>query len=304
MECVCESGLPQLYLGACRDYIKKVSTVLPLQLVAKDGTLNSIDLTAIPVPESVFTAMFKQSDSTKRLHYLSGLKNFLGEMSENKLKTWDDDTTTKLSDGQLKVSFIVPEASPLHAYYMQGLECNNPGVYLQTESNQLIGYGNPSTIATDKKLYPIPVERWGIQANPFTSSSEVAQVMITIYFPISLNLGNMVIMNGSEHQLIANKNYEAKPVVLTVGALTATTTSVNVKATRPSGGILGNTAPISGLLVVDFKIYNRTTLAVVPVVSVSETPAGNYVLTFAAQTSADVLEVTSGVSNMVTIAIP
>jgi len=56
MKCVCESGLPQLYRAACDEYIKNTSTILPMQTVANDSTITSIDLTTIPVTEITFNA--------------------------------------------------------------------------------------------------------------------------------------------------------------------------------------------------------------------------------------------------------
>lgn len=304
MDCACKSGVKQLFRDECDSYIQNASAILPMQRVAEDGTLNSIDLTTIPVAESVFLTAFNMPDATKRLHFINGIKNFAGEMGEPNLQTWDDGTSTELNDGQLSVSFVVPKSSPLHIAAMQSLKCSNPGTFILTDSNQFLFYANPNTVATEKKAYPLPVERWGVLPMPFTSSTSVAMVTITIYFPRSFNFENLLILASDEHELMANKNYEAKPVVLTAGTVPTTTTSVNVKANRPSGGILGNASPVSGLLVADFNIYNKTTLAIVPVLTVAETPAGNYVATFASQTSGDVLDVTAGVSNKVTIAIP
>lgn len=309
MKCVCESGLEQMYLAQCKDYIKRVSAVMPLQLVANDGTVNAISLSTIPVPESVFLNLFNDSNATKRMHYLAGIKNFAGTPAEPTLQSWDDGTTTELANGQLSVAFVIPETSPMAQYAMQSLHCANPGTFFKTEAGQIIGYANPETIATDKKLYPIPVERWQVVANPFTSSTEVAMVTVTIFFPISLDLGRFTIMNQDEYVMIPNRNYEARKAIISNGTAPATVTSANVVVSRASGGILGNTAPVSGLLFSDFDVLNATTLAPVVVLTAVEAPAGNYVLTFATQVSADVLKVnlnsgSGSVSNTATVTIP
>jgi len=303
MKCVCESGLPQLYRAACDEYIQNTSTILPMQTVANDGTINSIDLTTIPVTEITFNAAFNASDATKRLHFINGIKNFAGEMGEPNVQSWDDGTSTELNDGQLSVSFVVQKSSPLHIAALQNLKCSNPGTFLLTDSGQFLFYANPDTVATDKKAYPLPVERWSVIGNPFTSSSSVAMVTVTIFFPRSLNFENLLILDSNEHELSLNKNYEARPVVLAAGAAAGTVTSINVTAARPSGGILGNSAPVSGLLPADFIINNLSTPGVVIALTANESPAGNYTVTFAPQTGGDLLEVYTGVSNTVSITI-
>lgn len=309
MECLCDQGTPQMYQEKCAKIIRKVTDVMPIQKVASDGTMNSIDLSVIPIPEATFTALFNNADHSKRMHHLSGLKNFEETPGEAKLKTWNDDSTTKLSDGPRMITFIVPETSPQLAGTLTALECGANATFLKTIGNQLVGYANPNTIATDKKLHPLPVERWEVKANIFATDSETAMTAITIYFPSTFEIGNIVVVEGDQHMMTANKNYEAKPAIVKAGVTPATTSSANVIVSRPSGGILGNSAPVSGLLLTDFAVFNTTTaLAVVPLTAV-ESPAGNYVLTFAPQTSADSLRVslvgTSGyVSNTIVIAIP
>lgn len=309
MECLCEQGTPQMYKAKCAKIIKKVTDVMPIQKVANDGTLNSINLGVIPIPEINFTALFNKADASKRMHHLTGLKNFEETPGEAKLKTWNDDSTTKLSDGPRMITFIIPDTSPQLAGFLTALECGANATFLKTIGNQLIGYADPKTIASDKRLYPLPVERWEVKANIFATDSETAMTAINIYFPATFNIGNIVVVEGDEHLMVENKYYEAKPAIVKAGATPPTTTTMNVLVTRPSGGILGNSAPVSGLLLPDFFVQNITTASPITVLTVIETPAGDYALTFAAQSSLDQVDTsligTSGyVSNVSTQLIP
>lgn len=290
MKCVCDSGLPQMYLGKCRNYIKKVDDVMILQSVAKDGTKNSIDLSTIPVPEATFLDLFRNSDPTKRAHLFKGVKNFTQEAGEAIQVTWDDNSTTKIADGQLTMTFTIPETSPLFIGLIQALECNNPGMYLITNSGQIVGYANPDEIATDKKLYPIPVEEWNVTPSPVNTSTTVAMVVVTVKFSTTMDYTHWIVMESGEHNLDLSTNYEARPAVLSNGTTPATVSSIEVVATIPSNGVLGNSVPLSGLALADFVIYNKTQATSITALTVTESTAGVYSITFAAQTSADVVQ--------------
>lgn len=288
MFCVCGSGLPSFHMANCKNYLRKVINILPINEFGSNGVANSIDITGLPtpVPESVFISMFNSPESTQRLHLIKGVKNFESTPGEQIVQTWADNTVTKLSDGQLVVTFIVPETSPLLQSALEALECGTPFTYLQTVTNQLIGYADPKTVGTDKKLYPIPVERWMVMNNPFTSDTAVAQTMITIYLPIGMDLSYLQVLDADEHGLKLSKNYEAKEATLALtAAVQATTLTVRVSQ---FGGILGST-PITGLDTTAFIVKNGATT--VTVLTATETPAGVYALTYASQTTGDTLDV-------------
>lgn len=286
MFCICGQGLPSFHMANCKGYLRKVINILPINEIGANGVPNSIDITGLPtpVPESVFISMFNSPESTQRLHLIKGVKNFESTPGEQIVQTWADNTVTKLSDGQLVVTFIVPETSPLLQSALEALECGTPFTYLQTVTNQLIGYADPKTVGTDKKLYPIPVERWMVQNNPFTSDTAVAQTMITIYFPIGMDLSFLQVLDADEHGLKLNKNYESKEATMSlVGAPAQTTLSVKVSQ---MGGIMGET-PVTGLTTSSFSV--KEGVAPVTVLTATEAPSGTYALTYASQTVGDTL---------------
>lgn len=285
--CVCGDGLPQMRLDNCMTYFKNVVTVMPMQLNANDGTANFIDLSTTPVAESVFTSLFNQSNPTKRLHWIPGVKDWTPTLADPSVQTWSDGTITKLQDGQLSASFVVPNTSPLAQYAMGALECSNPGVYLIDNSNTIVGYADPNTIAADKKLYPIPVQRWQVAAMPFGSATAVAMVTVTIFFPVNIELDHLIMLSSSQHELSAVKNYEAGEAVLAMPSA-PTATSVVVKVTQPSGGILGNDAPVSGLGIASFSLIEAPSTTITPT-SMVEAPAGTYTFTVSGLSSADVV---------------
>lgn len=285
-ECVCGTGLPQFQFGKCKEYIKNVTSIIVAPMSGNDGIKNSLDLTTIPVPESTFISSFNHPNPTKRFHLISGIKNWTPATAESQLQTWDDGTTTKLQNGQISVSFVVPETSPLAMYAYGSLECVNPGVMFIDVANTIVGDADPETIASDKKLYFLPVERWDVTPT-FGSATAVAMVTVTIYFKTNFDLSRMRMLKGNQHDLDTAFDYEPQGAVLANGSAATTTTSMQVEVTYSDGGILGNNAPVTGLSEQSFVVTESGTP--VPVLTATEGAAGVYVLTFAAQTSADVL---------------
>lgn len=308
-KCLCEQGLPQMWRPKCNEFIKNITQVLPIEVQANDGTDNFIDLTTVPVPESVFISMFGNQNPTKRLHQLRDIKNWQPAMEEAQNQDWEDGSFSRLRDGRLSATFIVPENSPMHQYALQALECVKPGVYLIDVSGQLLGYADPNTIKSDKKLYPLPVENWTILPVPTGSGTSVPMVTITITFHLSMRLDHWIVIQSQKDYLLnLNKSYELRQALLNTTTTPATTTSVQVSVSVAGNGILGNGQPLSGLTPSDFVIQNLTSGLAVTVVTATEITPGTYTLTFVAQTSLNNLEISIAgnlyISDSVTKQIP
>ena len=307
-ECLCEGGLTSLHQKRdCKKALRKVKHVLPIQRKGNDGVKNSIDASVIPIPESAFKSMFLNQDASKRLHAIYDIKNTAFEPQDGTQKDWEDGTSSKIEDGQLQFTFVVAETDLGFIGGSADLECKNPDTYLYLIDGTILGYADRNTIATDKKVFPLPVDRWNVTAMPIGSDSEVAMVNITIYFDKSMDYKNWVVISASEHQFDEAENYEPQAGNLLLGTAPVTTTSIDVEASMMGFGILGNSIPLVGRLPADFKLTSNGTPEAV--LTATETPAGKYKLTFAAQTSGDELKVslaptTGYVAQVVTVLVP
>lgn len=256
---------------------------MPIQQMDGNGDMNFISLATIPIPELTFTNKFKELDGTKRLHWLADLKNTTPALSDATVKSWNDGTETKLTDGQLSIEFTVAETDPLVAYALGSLECASPATYLIDIEGTLVGDSDPAIRATEQKLYPIPVDRWTVAQQPFGSDTEVAMCTVTVYFPKGYDISRLTMVMANQHGLNMMKNYEPKKAYIEVVA--STITSIDVKVFSGDSGILGFANPVSGLVVADFDLVVDG--APVTVTSVTETATGEYTLAFAAQTVND-----------------
>lgn len=306
-ECECGNGLKSLHQDKdCKKYLRKASDIMFMQGSGSNGK-NSIDLSTIPIPESVFKGLFQAQESIDRLHVLYDVKNTTFEIIDANTVEWSDGTSSKITNDGLTLMFIVPETSVVFNGNIKDLECKNPQAFIRTVDNQIVGYGNPDTIASDQKLYPLPIEDIKVKVMPMGTDDSVANAEVLITFKKSMDYGRWIVVNSDQHEWDVAENYEPKDAVLARTSTAVTTTTMEVTVAERGNGILGNSVPIVGLLPAEFaSTANGSVLAVA---SAPESPAGTYLLTFTAQTSGDQLKAslapTSGfVSDVVTELVP
>lgn len=269
----------------CKKVLQKVVAPMPIQ--RKDGGIKaSIDVSTVPVPESLFQGMFLEPESGKRLHVIYDIKNTAFEPQDGVTVDWEDGTSSTVRDGNLQMTFIVAETNPIFNGNVKDLDCKNPDTYLYLADGSIVGYADRNEIASDQKVYPLPVQKWTTVVTPIKSDTGVPQVAVTIDFPNSMSYKNWVVIAPDEHDFDISENYEAKGALLVQGTAPTTATSLEVKATLYGYGILGNSSLINGLGIADFLIDNNGTPVTILTATASAT---GYVLTFASQTSGDTL---------------
>ena len=286
--CECGGGLSSLKRPRdCRDFLKKAVHIMPIQRKA-GGTKNSIDVSTIPVPESVFKTMFTASEA-ERLHIIYDIKNTAFETQDGATEDWADGTSSKLRDGHLQMTFVVPETDIMFIGNSSDLECKNPDLYLYLADGTIVGYGDRDTIGSDQKLYPLPVDRWVVVPTPLTTDDGVAKVEITVMFSNQMSYKKWIVLKPSQHEFDETENYEAVEANMTLGSTATTTAAIEVEVTADGYDILGNKVPVTGLGLSDFIVNVNGTPDTLS--AISET-SGVYTLTFSApQSSTDVVTV-------------
>jgi hypothetical protein len=285
-ECLCDSQIKSLYQKQdCKSFLKKAVNVLPI-LRKGGGVKNFIDISAIPVPETTFQSMFQDADPSKRLHAIYDIKNTSFAPQDGATEDWQDGTSSKLRDGNLQMVFIVPETGIDFIGSSKDLECKSPDLFLYLADGSIVGYADRDTIASDQKVYPLPVENWSIVESPLTTDEGVAKVEVTVNFSNSMDYNKWIVISPSENDFDETANYEPIGANLSLAA-TTTTTTLNVQVNMNGFGVLGNSVPISALAVPDFSLTSN--LVSEAILTVTEVSAGLYIISFQSQTSGDSL---------------
>ena len=286
--CECGGGLSSLRRPRdCRDFLKKAVHIMPIQKKA-GGTKNSIDVSTVPVPESVFKTMFT-APGAERLHIIYDIKNTAFETQDGTTEDWADGTSSKIRDGHLQMTFIVPETDIMFIGNSSDLECKNPDLYLYLADGSIVGYGDRDTIGSDQKLYPLPVDRWEVVETPLTTDDGVAKVEITVMFSNTMSYKKWIVLKPSQHEFDESENYEAKLANVALGSTATTASAIEVEVTLDGYDILGNKVPKTGLEISDFIVNVNGTPDVLSAIAEVN---GVYTLTFSTpQSSTDVVTV-------------
>lgn len=288
MKCVCGTGVNQLYQKrACRSALSKVVHV---SFMANKGTSgqNYIDLSTTPISESIFLDLYSAENGLDRLHTVYDIKNTEYENRDFRTVDYNDGSSDRLGGGGLDLQFITKKSDLDFITNVQDLGCANPYVFLHLADNKIVGYADRDKVASDQKLYAIPVENIEItKFNPTNTDDDTAHVEITIHFDETMDLEKWVVVEAGEHEWNNTSNYEPAQVVMLPNSGTSTS-NVIVEVYLNTTGIMGNRLPFTGLVLADFKCtvngVNDT------IISASESPDGKYTITTTATlTSNDVV---------------
>lgn len=250
------------------------------------GAKNKIALTDT-INDAYITALINQTDATKRWYPTGTLENIGGERAEPVFAEANSGRKIRLRDGIRNVTAEMWEEGSSLLQEWEKAGCPQISYYFVDDEGKLVGMViNPE----DGNLYPIK-----IQKNTFTptlvlaTNDEPSKIMLSFDFD-SVEQDALI-------RAIAKADIAAD--LMNVNGLLGATaeysaisvTSVTVTL-RLKYGSIKNKLLNGGLIITDFSLYNVTDSVAVPITVFSETSKGVYVLTYAAETSADVIRVT------------
>lgn len=281
--CKCGQGIPQLFVEGCKGLVDITDRIIAFPKMNNIPARNSLFFSALPITALIIQGKFKAGNNTARWHITPSVMNPTWTPNENTVQTFDGGETVKLADGTHVMSFIVTNVNPQEAAKFKALECGNNDIMIVTQSGQLMAYASQSDIAAGF-LYGLPVQNISVLATPMKTNQAVSQVQVTITFSKTMKLSNIVTVEPADILVDLTTLLEPKNVNFTVSGA-PTTTAVTVVATADYYGISG-AQPIVGLQLADFIILNLPSTPVTPL-TVTESPAGTYAITYAAQSSLD-----------------
>jgi len=277
--CNCNSGLSNTGRPNCVPLQSVTSKMVMVPLKANDGTLNYIDLTA-PLP--TWNDLINEVDASKRWFPLPNFENVELPKADSQFEEANSGRMVFLRQGKRSFSgeLWAEDSTPTLLGKLQNNRCVDFGVYIVDVNGNLVGS------KVNGGLYPIPVDNPSF--NPtfvFATDSTTQKIMLTFDFDRLFDESTMYMITPSEAGINFNDLTGLVDVNLTI--TTSNPTSVSFDATLDYGTAL-NPILFMGAVSADFACFNVTTGLTVAVTSV-ENFDGNYTLTFAAQTSGDLL---------------
>jgi hypothetical protein len=275
--CNCNMGLSNTGRPNCVAIQSVTARLIMVPLIAKDGTANSIPLTGV-LP--VWNTLINQSDATKRWFPLPQFENVELPKAETKFEEANSGRMVYLRQG--KRSFAgelwAEDSTPTFLGKLQNNRCVDFGVYIVDVNGNLIGSKQNGA------LYPIPVDNPSFDPKfMFATDSTTQKIMVGFDFERLFDESTMYMITAEE----AGVNFNTLTGLLDVNLtnVSNTTTSRTFNAALDYGTAL-NPIKFIGGLAADFKLYNNTTAAIIPITTLVESAvvAGQYTLTAAAFT--------------------
>jgi hypothetical protein len=253
-----------------------------------DGTLNKITLPET-LNQAFYTALVNNVDRSQRWYPLPKFVNAEISKAESVYETNNDGSKTFVSEGVRSFTAKFPTMQPQYISVLKSGNCNEMAVYFVDKNGSLQGMSN----GTENELYP-----FDLNANTFNAilnwATDTTATSVDFSFEFATDMldENIRIITSGDMVSVNLLNleglYDAKKTVVSTGQ-----TSTVFKLYADSLNQAKKVA-ITGLTATDFAIYNVTDSAAVTILTATETVgvAGEYTLTYASQTIADVLRIT------------
>lgn len=290
--CSCDATLSNTGTPTCNSLMDVAEKIIIVPKYDSNGELNFIDLTDT-LDQTYFDDKINATNKQDRWYPLPRVKNAESSKADSVFETYADGSKELIQEGVRSWSVLIPKQTPTLLGKLKTWRCTEFGIYIIDKSGNLIG----SLDATDE-LYPISVE--GASWNPIlVFPTPTAVQKIDLKFDIDQlaqdeNL-QMILAGSLGSVRLLNLN----GLIDVYGAVTnISTTSFKIRLTTDYGDAI-DPGIVEDLTAVDFissvggatsKVRNQTDASDVSV-TVAESPAGTYTLTYTAQTSADVLYV-------------
>lgn len=285
MSCKCDVSLSNTGRPNCQPIQSVTKSVFVVQKYADDGSLNSV-LTSATFNAAFFTARINDTDPSKRWYPITDIKNVAVTKADSIFENFDDASKIFIREGLKSFTGIIPSADPTFLGKIKGLRCAEFGVYVVDKDGNLIGSSTNTT-----NLYPIMVD--AASWNPVLVSATDTTIQ-----KIALNYDYSIDELDENLQMILSTEITGVNLLTVSGLLdvysaytAVSTSSFKAKLTTSYGSII-NKQVVKGLVAADFALFNTTTSLAVTILTATESPAGTYTFTFAAQTAADVLRLT------------
>jgi hypothetical protein len=284
MACKCDVGLSNTGT-ACT----------PLQAVARqyiltpkfkaDGTLNKLDITS--TLNSAFWTSQVNAVAEERWYPLPRVQNVTDEKGDNIVQSFNDGSTAFIAEGARTVVGFLPGQAPHLVGQINDARCSEIAMYVIDKDGNLIG-----KCIEDGFLHPICLEDETISATYVKNDASATVSGVNIAFTWSLDEKdeNMSMITVDE----MTDGVAGIKGLLDISSSYAniSTTGFDVTLTVDGYGTKLTPQLVKGLVAGDFALFNVTDSLSVTILTATESPDGTYAITFAAQTSADVLRLT------------
>jgi hypothetical protein len=268
--CNCNSGLSNTGRPNCVPIQSVTSKLILVPLKAKDGTMNSIDLSA-PVP--VWNDLVNELDASKRWFPLPSFENVELAKADTTFEEANSGRMVFIRQGKRSFAGELwsEDSSPTLLGKMQNNRCVDFGVFIVDVNGNLVGS------KVNGFLFPIPVDNPSFDPKfMFATDTTTSKIMVAFDFDRLFDESTMYMITPTE----AGINFNELEGLVDVNAINSveTLTDITFDAVLDYGTAY-NPIKFIGATIADFQLSDAG--GVLTPISLVENSDGNYTLSFA-----------------------
>lgn len=270
---------------SCRVLILKAKGYILVPYINSSGVTPALDPATDIVNNAFVEAKINNINKLDRWYPINNIRISEDVRADDEFFSYPDGTREFLRQGARTVNATRGSGTPQFVKNIKTWGKFNAGFYAIDEEGKLIGNINKQGL----------LEPFQIEDNTFTAklvtgndTQKFSTVVMTFDYSNLVSDGDMGVWLPESDVNILTKD-GVSDLGVKKGASTATTLGLTVDT---GSGYVNSKVPFMGGVISEFSMQNLTTTSPVALTTVVEPSDGNYVLTFPAQTLADVVEVT------------
>lgn len=286
--CSCDNGNGNTGLPECKELFGVAIGFGFQRMVAKDGTLNRIDL-SVPSLGTVFSDLITDADKTKRLFPITDIRNVDFPKEDTQYATATGGQKEELRDGIQSVTaekWLVPPAYDLK---MKQMKCNRNGTFTFSRAGV---QGVKRLDATDGKYYWSPIEINAFAPNYKLRTDEAREMeMLPFDYNETTNVGEFWMVKWEDLGITYEQMIgllDANFAEVTAPSAAASVTTIEFSLSSDYGAGLFVDTIIDGQETADFSVVNSLGAPVAALLAV-EVPDDKYTLTYTQETPGETM---------------
>jgi hypothetical protein len=252
-------------------------------LIADDGTENVITIATYTGTQVEWDARTENVDRSKRYYPLPEFKNVEDVKGDTIFESFNDTSNLFVQEGTRTYTGILPNETPNLLGNLKNAKCTKFGLFIVDDGGNLIGNISDDGLS----LEPIPVDQntW----NPIlikTTDTTVQKIQLSFEFSRFAKDEDLRVIKSSDSAINLLDLDGLIDLIATFA--NEATTGVEASITYDRGEAAK--IPFSDVLFGEWTLFNKDTQLSVTVLTGPEAPEATYTLTWAAEPSGDVLQ--------------
>lgn len=296
--CACETGNGNTGLPDCKELFGVAKGLGVMNIVAKDGTVNRIDLSVASIG-TTFVDLLKNADRSKRLFPITEIRNITFPKEDNQYATDSSGQKVEVRSGIQSFMGEVWEVPPAFDAKLQQSKCPRNGSYIFSMKGV---QGIRRYDSTDNKYYFYPIEMRAFAPYYVPQvDADPSKEMIPFDFAPTVVVGELWTVTWAD----LGTTYEEMVGLLDVNykvidavAASLGTTTVGLRLNTDYGQGLDNTTTqnVDGKVTGDFTGLNVTTGLALTSFTATEVVDDKYTFSWDTETSSDVIRISINLS--------